>query len=160
LFWELPTDRAKGLIEEKDVNAPDSFGSYMLTVACQRLHVDTVRLLLAAGADPNVRSESGDTPLLCTIDSVQDNPAASMSIVEILVAADADLERRGYMNKTPFLKACSLRQSVTFEARCVRSRQSNSSHARSAATLSRSVSCKRWVCCSLTSHGSRRFLSV
>jgi hypothetical protein len=30
-----------------------------------------------------------------------------MSIVEMLVTADADLERRGYMNKTPFLEACS-----------------------------------------------------
>jgi len=30
-----------------------------------------------------------------------------MSIVEMLVTVDADLERRGYMNKTPFLKACS-----------------------------------------------------
>ena len=108
LLWELPPDLVKELIESgKDVNAPDSLGDYMLTVACQGLHASTVRLLLAAGADPNVRSDSGDTPLLCAIDTVQHNPAASMSIVEMLVTADADLERRGYMNKTPFLKACS-----------------------------------------------------
>jgi len=63
LLWEGPSNLVKELIRSgKDVNARDSSRSYMLTVACQRLHADVVRLLLAAGADPTCAVIPGIRP--------------------------------------------------------------------------------------------------
>ena len=45
--------------------------------------------------------------MLCAIDCVAHDPAKAIQIVEILVSAGADLELRGFMDKTPYLKACS-----------------------------------------------------
>ena len=79
----------------------------MLTVASYRLQVESVHLLLDSGANPNVHNTEGDTPLLCAIDCVAHDPPAALAIVESLVRAGANPEERGYMDKTPFLKACS-----------------------------------------------------
>jgi ankyrin repeat protein len=108
LLWNLPTSSlreflAAGLV----VNTPDDYGDYLLTVASHRLQVESVQVLLSAGADPNVLNADRDTPLLCAIDCVEHNPTAALAVVESLVRAGANLEERGYMDKTPFLKACS-----------------------------------------------------
>jgi ankyrin repeat protein len=66
-----------------------------------------VRRLIAAGADVNCQNADRDTPLLCAIDVVHHNPSAAAEIVQMLANAGADLEIRGYMDKTPFLKGCS-----------------------------------------------------
>lgn len=89
------------------VNDPDETDEYMLSAACARLQAESVRLLLSRGADANVQNSEGDTPLLTTIDVVGHNPAAALEIARILLDAGADIEKRGYMDKTPFLKACS-----------------------------------------------------
>lgn len=107
LIWDLPTERLRELLESgMPGNDPDDRGNYLLTVASHRLQVESVQLLLTVGADPNVQNADGDTPLLCAIDCVEHNPAAAIRIVESLVDAGADLELRGYLGKTPFLKAC------------------------------------------------------
>jgi uncharacterized protein len=59
------------------------------------------------GANLDCRNAHGDTPLLCAIDVVHLNLGAAHEIVNSLIAAGADIEARGYMDKTPFLKACS-----------------------------------------------------
>lgn len=46
-----------------DLDAVDAAGRTALTVATDRHALSTVRLLLAHGADPNVKSGSGETPL-------------------------------------------------------------------------------------------------
>jgi uncharacterized protein len=108
LLWDLPAADLRGLLEAgAEVNEPDDLGDYFLTVACHRLQADSVRLLLEFGANPNVRNADRDTPLLCAIDCVEQDPAKAVQIVQQLVDAGADLEARGYMDKTPFLKACS-----------------------------------------------------
>jgi ankyrin repeat protein len=89
------------------VNDPDESNQYMLSTACARLQTDSVRLLLERGANPNVRNSEGDTPLLSTINVVSHNPSAALEIARMLLDAGADIEMRGYMDKTPFLKACS-----------------------------------------------------
>lgn len=89
------------------VNDPDESDEYMLSAACARLQTESVRLLLSRGADANVQNSGGDTPLLTTIDVVGHNPAAALEIARLLLDAGADIEKRGYMDKTPFLKACS-----------------------------------------------------
>ena len=108
LMWNLPAEELRDLIgHEINVREPDEWGDFALTVACHRLQRESVRMLLAAGADPNVQNADGDTPLLCAIDCVHHNPSEAIEIVKLLASAGAQLELRGYMDKTPFLKACS-----------------------------------------------------
>lgn len=108
LLWDLP---AKGLEEllasGLAIDVPDQSGDFLLTVACHRLQAESVALLLASGASPNVQNPDLDTPLLCAIDCVEHNPEAALHVVKLLIEHGADLEKRGYMEKTPFLKACS-----------------------------------------------------
>jgi len=107
LMWDLPTAELAQVLRSVDVNEPDEFGERCLTVACSRLQVESVRLLLTWGADVNARGRESETPLLSTIDVVHHNPGAAHQIVVMLLDAGANIEARGYMDKTPFLKACS-----------------------------------------------------
>ena len=75
--------------------------------ACDMLDADCVRTLIATGVNLECRSREANTPLLCAIDVVHLKPSAALEIAKLLLAAGADTEARGYMNKTPFLKACS-----------------------------------------------------
>ena len=107
-FWDLAPERMSELLSQGvKVNAPDEFGDYLLTEACRRLEVETVRQLLGVGAAVNCQNAERNTPILCAIDVVHHNPVAAAEIVQMLANAGADLEIRGYMDKTPFLKACS-----------------------------------------------------
>lgn len=107
-LWDMPATELSELLDSgAQVNEPDSYEEYMLSVACARLQTESVRLLLERGADPDIRNSEGDTPLLSTINVVSHNPAAALEIASMLLGAGADIEARGYMDKTPFLKACS-----------------------------------------------------
>jgi ankyrin repeat protein len=108
VMYELPDTAVADLLQQGfGVNQADSCGQFLLPLACRRLHLQSVLFLLASGADTELRDPEGNTALLCAIDVSQHNPAAAYEIVKALIAAGADLEARGYMDKTPFLKACS-----------------------------------------------------
>jgi ankyrin repeat protein len=108
LLRDLPHSEVKARFGSGfDINAPDPYGSFLLTSACEQLQFDNVRYFISHGAELNCRSISGDTPLLCAIDFAHHNPASAYEIVSALISAGADIEARGYMDKTPFLKACS-----------------------------------------------------
>ena len=108
LLWEMPVDGLRELLAGGlDVRAPDDFGDSLLTVACNRLQVDAVKLLAERGAPLDARNARGDTPLLCAIDVAHHSEGAAREIVALLLDAGAGIEQRGYMGKTPFLKACS-----------------------------------------------------
>lgn len=107
LMWDLSADELKFALASTDVNQPDEVGDRFLTVACSRLQVESVRLLIDRGANVNARNSEQDTPLHCAIDVVAHNPDAAHRIAVMLLDAGANLEARGYMDKTPFLKACS-----------------------------------------------------
>ena len=89
------------------VDQPDQLGKTLLSLACQYLRTDDAKLLIARGANLNLRSADGNTPLLCVIDVSNHNLDAAYEIANALAEAGADIEMRGYMDKTPFLKACS-----------------------------------------------------
>src|SRR5581483_218851 len=55
------------------VNQADSCGQFLLTVACSRLQVQNVLLLLSSGANTELRDPDGNTALLCAIDVSQHN---------------------------------------------------------------------------------------
>jgi uncharacterized protein len=108
VIYELPDTGVADLLRLGfGVNQADSCGRFLLTVACSRLRLHSVLLLLSSGANTELREPDGNTALLCAIDVSQHNPVAAHEIVKALIDAGADIEARGWMDKTPFLKACS-----------------------------------------------------
>jgi ankyrin repeat protein len=108
VLYTLPDSGVACLLEYGyGVDQTDACGEYMLTMACQRLQLSGVTLLLSRGANTNCKNAEGNTPLLCAIDVSHHNASIALEIVKALLAAGADMEARGYMDKTPFLKACS-----------------------------------------------------
>jgi len=108
VMYELPETAVADLLRlGYGVNEADSCGQFLLTVACSRLQLQNVLRLLSSGAHTEVRNPDGNTPLLCAIDVSQHDPGAACDLVKALIDAGADIEARGWMDKTPFLKACS-----------------------------------------------------
>ena len=84
-----------GTQEGEDKQAP-AIGSEALFTAIEKGDVETVRLLVEAGADVNAAEGfGGNTPLH---EAVEEGNA---EIVQILVDAGADIEAEGFMGQTP-----------------------------------------------------------
>ncbi len=86
---------------------PDSIGDYLLNVACERLQYENIEFFISKGASLETISACGDTPILRAIDYVGHNPEVVLKVVDLLLKNGANIEHRGYMDKTPFLKACT-----------------------------------------------------
>jgi uncharacterized protein len=80
-----------------DVNVQDPFGITALTRATLRGHVENVRLLLQAGADPNLPAQM--TPLMAA--AYCDSPPCA----QLLIASGADLNARGAQGTTALMVA-------------------------------------------------------
>ncbi len=65
-----------------DINAVDRRGMSALHYACENNDIDRVNMLLAQGADPNIKNNSGETPLFKT---------KRCDIAEALIAAKANI---------------------------------------------------------------------
>jgi uncharacterized protein len=108
VMLELPETAVTDLLGHGyGVNQADACGDFLLTIACRRLQPRNVALLLRAGADTEVRDYEGNTPLICAIDVSAHNPTIAYDIATALMDAGAEIEARGYLEMTPYLKACS-----------------------------------------------------
>lgn len=76
-----------------DINAQDANKQTALYIACNRGREMTVRLLLLAGADPNI-ARHNHSPLAAAIESqsriYQENPQRQINVVAALIRNDAD----------------------------------------------------------------------
>ena len=115
MFCSLIKGRSAGL------NQFDEGGKALLHVACNKLHVDAVRLLLEHGADPDLRNDpvlrSGATPLIEAIMSpvLDDTPQWQevsprsgdgaldrlMDVIELLLQHKADPNRTDTEGESP-----------------------------------------------------------
>lgn len=66
------------------VNIRTSAGDSLLMLACSNGHIDTARMLLDRGADPNVPNHQSETPLMVA------TRADRTELIECLQAAGAD----------------------------------------------------------------------
>ena len=85
----------------------DDFEDTLLLAACKNKQIELIEYFLSFGANPNFLNGCGDTPLHTLIDTATHDEKASLKGIEVLLDAGADIEIRGYMGKTPFLRACS-----------------------------------------------------
>lgn len=89
------------------VDLIDSSGNTPLLWACKSLKPHVVKYLLSKNVNVNFINTGGEAPLHEVINSAGHNEEAALDIISMLLKAGADLELRAYMEKTPFLKACS-----------------------------------------------------
>ena len=90
-----------------DVDVRDEMGDTPLKYACDWGQLECVWLLLESGADANAKStpEYGEESVLSDATSCSD--ACIAEIIALLVAAGADLEYRGSLNRTALIEAAS-----------------------------------------------------
>ena len=116
-YFELPELSEYLTVKElidygADFTKKDKGGYHALQPVCESLKVAFVKDLIAAGANVNASDPNGITPLLATIECCHFNPQAAAEIIELLLAAGADIEGRGDWDKTPFLKSCTRGEST------------------------------------------------
>jgi ankyrin repeat protein len=91
------------------INRQNCKGRTALWIASCGRHVEVVEALLNAGADPNVASYKGDSPLV---------PACQKGaevIIELLLAAGVDLNRYDQSRDNPILTCCRTGQARSLE---------------------------------------------
>jgi uncharacterized protein len=101
-----PEDVEKCYGPFEDIDKVDSYGDTLLLAACKNKQIENVKHYLKLGANPDFVNGCGDSPLHVVIDTATHNEPTALEIIKILIDAGADLEVRGYMDKTPFLRAC------------------------------------------------------
>lgn len=107
-FRELSNEDIIEIFDEiEDINSVDDQGNTLLLWACKDYNVQLIDYALSRGGDTNYLNECGETPVQEVINIAEDREEIALAILQKLIDAGANLEVRGFMEKTAFLKACS-----------------------------------------------------
>jgi|GEM_PF-2659217 len=102
-----PQDIEKCYGPFESIDRIDSFGDTLLLASCKNKKIEYVKHYISLGANLDFVNGCGESPLLEIIDTAENDEDVSIQIIKILIDNGANLEVRGFMDKTPFLKACS-----------------------------------------------------
>lgn len=78
---------------EPHLNIKDNNGDTPLLIAASKAYYTIVALLVKAGADPNVVNIRQSSPLMCVIQSIEDQQANAEECMDILLKHGADVNR-------------------------------------------------------------------
>lgn len=104
------TQEALSLLKHYDnVNHKDNGGYSDLYFAAQSCELEVLRELLRRGADPNIETYAGGTPLTAALDSVQrhshrkdfNSYECAFEIIKLLLEAGADPDKKSKSGSTP-----------------------------------------------------------
>ena len=84
-----------------DVNATNKRNVPALMLACDRGNKDAIKVLLNAGADPNLTDDKGATCIHCAV-----GEGCSKDVLEVVVNHGADVNATNKMNVTALMIAC------------------------------------------------------
>ena len=84
-----------------DVNATNVNNWTALMIACQKSNVDTINVLLKAGADPNIADVNGETCLYCAV-----RGACNKEVLQAIIDYGADVNATNMNNWTALMIAC------------------------------------------------------
>jgi ankyrin repeat protein len=82
------------------INMQNKDGRTALLIAVAAGNIDAARFLLAQGANPNIKNNDGNSPLLKAVDLPLDNNA--VEIVQLLIDNNADVTAEDKYERTPF----------------------------------------------------------
>jgi hypothetical protein len=105
-----------------DVNMrAEKTGSTALRMAVGGGNINSVRILLRYGADPNIGDNRGGTPLQSIVvkckDKANKNKAICFEIAELLLQAGADPDAKNKYNETPF---SFVKDGITPDEKCMK----------------------------------------
>jgi hypothetical protein len=116
LVTDMSSSHLQKLIDRNDLAAVRIYiahGFDMHSVELGRMRPAMLETLLQGGADPNVRSPNGNTPLhsLCLdLGGTPERMHERMELVNVLIAAKADVNARNQANMTPLMLAVQWNQ--------------------------------------------------
>ncbi|MCE0556988.1 ankyrin repeat domain-containing protein [Motilimonas sp. E26] len=107
-FRDLSNEDIIEIIAEfEDIDLLDDSGDTVLLWACKEYNFEVLEYSLSKRANANFINECGEAPLHQLIEMGEYKEELAISLIQKLLEYGADIELRAYMDKTPFLKACS-----------------------------------------------------
>ena len=107
-FKDLSNEDIMEIFDEfEDIDSVDELGDTLLLWACKEFNEQLIEYALSRGANASYLNECGETPVQEVVNVAEHREELALAILQRLIDAGANLELRGYMEKTAFLKACS-----------------------------------------------------
>ena len=94
IFFRLGVEKSEDLLQKLKMadnpNFQDSKGFSYLHRACQRHYLEAIKVLLEAGADPNINDKRGHSPIMEAIGTIHEDNNA---ILEVMLQHGLDLNK-------------------------------------------------------------------
>ncbi len=94
MFFRLGVEESDALLDKikniKNPNFQDDNGTSYLHIACQNHYLAAIKMLLEAGANPNINDKKGFSPILEAIGTINEK---NNDILELMLQYGLDLDK-------------------------------------------------------------------